>query len=166
MIYRVFRLVFFLCFSGGMAFAQTGSALLVRGNAWVSGLPGIGENAFPCFFGEYRPAGASADAVFSVYICREPLLFSQRLWQPRQGLPERGAVERREGGTLFVGFPPESSLSGEDHGGWTVLFCFPSEGFDDGTLNRFAAKWLERFHYFFSLVRHIADISFPAVVRF
>jgi hypothetical protein len=182
-MYRVFRPVFFLCLCGiwGTAFAQSGSAVLVRGNAWVSGLPGIGENAFPCFFGDYRITGADAPAntaaspdtnvsanagapLFSVYICRESLHFSERLWQTRPGFPGRGAVQRREGGSLFVCFPSDSGLSSGD--GWTVMFRFPSEGFDGPALDRFAAVWLERFRYFFSLARGISDISFPAVVNF
>ncbi|MDR1288114.1 MAG: hypothetical protein LBK08_10935 [Treponema sp.] len=177
-MYRVFRPIFFLCLCGiwGTAFAQNTSAVLVRGNAWVSGLPGIGENAFPCFFGDYRIAGAAASAntaasadtnvsanggapLFSVYICREALVFSERLWQMRPGFPGRGAVQRREDGSLFVCFPSESGF-------WTVMFRFPSEGFDGPALDRFAAVWLERFRYFFSLAKGISDISFPAVVNF
>jgi hypothetical protein len=176
-MYRVFRPVFFLCLFGiwGTAFAQSGSAVLVRGNAWISGLPGIGENAFPCFFGDYRLAGVSLGAeedasldtgasLFSVYISRESLLFSERLWQSREGFSGRGAVQRREGGSLFVCLPAEGLLS--SGAGWTIMFRFPSEGFDDPTLERFAAAWLRRFSYFFSLVKGISDISFPAVVNF
>jgi hypothetical protein len=167
MICRKFSLVFVFClFTGVFAFAQNGSALLVRGNAWITGLPGIEENAFPCFFGDYRLGGLdSGSAAFSVYICREPLLFDRRVWLSREGLPGQ-AVQRGDGDVLFIGLPEEALLSAETGGGWTILFRFSENKPGDEAINRLIGAWMTRFRYFFSLVKGISDISLPAVVNF
>jgi hypothetical protein len=167
MICRRFSLIFFLCLCTGIfAFAQNRSALLIRGNTWITGLPGIEENAFSCFYGDYRLAGLdSGTAVFSVYICREPLLFDGQIWQSRAGLTGR-AVQRSDGEDLFIGLPVETGLPLGAGGGWTILFRFSGDKPGDETINRLVGEWAAKFRYFFSLVKTISDVSLPAVVNF
>jgi hypothetical protein len=167
MIHRTFSLVFVLClFTDALVFAQSRSALLVRGNAWITGLPGIEENAFPCFFGNYRLDGLdSGPAVFSVYICRETVLFDGRIWLSREGLPGP-AVQRADGEVLFIGLSPVSSGNPASAGGWTFLFRFSENKPGDEAINRLIDAWTARFRYFFSLVKSISDVSLPAVVNF
>jgi hypothetical protein len=139
------------------AFAQEESAFLVRGNFWVTGFPGIEENAFSCFSGEYSLSGGGG---FSVSLCRDLIPFSARDWQSRPGAEYR-AIQRIRGDTLYVCLPPEGNGSG-----WNVMFQFPMPAPDDGAVDRLTAVWMRRFLYFFSLIKNISDISLPAVVTY
>ena len=151
----------------GAGAQNAGQAILVRGNGWVMGISGLGDNVFPALTGQYRleraegewsPAGTSA---FSVWLTAEPLVFSEGIWQPRNGLP--GALERKGGEGRFVSLP----LSTE-RGAWTAIFLFHDGAVmpDDAGLNRLINAWTGRFLYYFSLVKILTDVSLPAVVPF
>jgi hypothetical protein len=161
----------------GTAAAQSAGrrgAILVRGNRWVTGVPGFGDNAFPALKGEYRlemsgPAGEDRPAEgrpaeapdFSIWLSAEPLVFSEGLWRPRSGVP--GALEREDGEGRYVSLP----LSG-DRGAWTAVFLFHGTQAppDDASLNRLLGAWTDRFLYYSSLVKIVTDVSMPAVVYF
>jgi hypothetical protein len=166
--YRFFLLILLIA-GAGRAAAQERTAFLVRGNGWSTGFPGIGANAFPVFFGDYRLEGAAlpADGVsFSVYICREFLVLDERLWRPRPELTGFGAVQRVEADTLLVAFgvPPDQR--------WTVLFRFAegeisdAGGLDSTVVNRLIRTWTNKFLYYYSLAKTDSDLSFPAVLNF
>ncbi|MDR2159347.1 MAG: hypothetical protein LBP23_04685 [Treponema sp.] len=146
---------------------NAGRAILIRGNEWVTGIPGFGDNVFPALAGQYRletaegnrpPAGTPA---FSIWLTVEPLMFSEGLWRPRNGLP--GAFERESEEGHFISLPLSA-----DRGAWTAVFLFHDDPVipDDAGLNRLINAWAGRFLYYFSLVKILTDVSMPAVVFF
>ncbi|MDR0876952.1 MAG: hypothetical protein LBN21_02780 [Treponema sp.] len=162
-----FLLCLFLAgFLTAAAAAQEHSAVMIKGNSWITGIPGFGANVFPAISAEYR----SGDTTFSIWVSGEPLVFSQAVWESRtlpRGSRLTGVMQRDNGGTLLVGFPLNSE---NETGAWTVLFQFPRRtadtGFDDAGADRLIAAWTSRFRYFMSLVKTASDISLPAVVTF
>jgi hypothetical protein len=184
-------LAMFLTMSGA---AQDRNAVMVRGNAWQTGIPGFGSNSFSALSGEYRldyPLGTvfsgsekvveaekttkalnedSEKAVFSVWISGEPLFFSQSLWQERPLLRGSGitqAAQRVSEGAFLIGF---LFSGGDEIGSWTVLFQFPrgigAAGLNEADANRLITAWISRFRYFLSLIKTSSDISLPAIVKF
>jgi hypothetical protein len=147
-------------------------AVLVRGNGWVSGISGFGDNAFPALSGEYRLEGAefpetagsakAGRAVFSVRTSRAPLFFSGE-WQSRPGA---GAVfQRFQGEDLLA-----ATVLEDNQGPWIVVFEFPGgiaeSGLGDTGFNRLVGAWSSRFLYFLSFIKTQGDVSLPAVVAF
>jgi hypothetical protein len=162
--------------------------VLARGNGWVSGIPGFGNNAFPALAGEYRLEGLARAAggggappkraVFSVHTSREPLFFSGPAaygqpgetedaggWQPRPGA---GNVFQRLRGDDFLAVLVLED--GPEQGSWTVIFEFPGGiealGMGNAGFNQFITAWSARFLYFLSLIKTPGDVSLPAVVNF
>jgi hypothetical protein len=150
----------------GAGAQNAGRAILVRGNGWVTGIPGFGDNAFPALTGQYRLETAeegrppAEGGGFSVWITAEHLVFPEG-WRPRNGLP--GALEQEGGEGRFVSLP-----LGAERGAWTAVFLFRAAAVipDDAGLNRFINAWVSRFLYYFSLVKIPTDVSLPAVVSF
>jgi hypothetical protein len=185
--------VFFLLLLTGAAVTAAGAqerrAVLVRGNVWVRGIPGFGNNVFPALFGEYRlefpgpgdsgaaPAAPAApqtggeaekrDQVFSIWLSGEPLHFAEGSWRPRGGLPGIAPMESRDGEALLFGF---SFSGGVNLGTWTAVFQFPrgleAAGLDESSANALAGRWTDRFLYFLSFIKNPADVSLPAVFAF
>jgi hypothetical protein len=185
-----FSLALFLTVSGA---AQERNAVMVRGNTWQTGIPGFGSNRFSALSGEYRldyPLGTvfsspekvaetenaaarnedSGNAVFSVWISAEPLVFSQSLWQARPLLLGSGitqAVQQVNEDAFLVGF---FFSGGNEIGSWTVLFQFPrgiaAAGLNEADANRLITAWISRFRYFLSLIKTSSDVSLPAIVKF
>jgi hypothetical protein len=153
-------------------YAAERGAVLTRGNGWVSGVPGFGDNAFPALSGEYRlegmetpEAGAKAGTTgFSVRTSRAPLFFSGD-WEPRSGI---NAVYQRFRGKDFLAAAVLDG--GPDLGAWTVIFEFPGgieeSGLGNAGFNRLIGVWSSKFLYFLSLIKTPGDVSLPAVVVF
>jgi hypothetical protein len=170
-----FRVLFFLCLFAGFtamaAGAQERRAVLVRGNTWVTGIPGFGNNAFPAISGAYRlefsaAAGEEGEPVVSVWLCREPLRFAEDAWQPWSG-SGLSVVQRREGEAQLLGV----SLSGGNNLGiWTAVFQFPrgieAAGLTGEAANALTGKWVDRVLYFLFLIKNPADVSLPAAFAF
>jgi hypothetical protein len=146
---------------------NTGRAILVRGNGWVTGISGLGDNVFPALAGQYRLETAEGDrspaetSAFSIWLTTEPLVFAEGTWQPRNGLP--GALERESGEGRFISLP----LSTE-RGAWTAVFLFHAGAVipDAAGINRLVNAWTDRFLYYVSLIKIPTDVSMPAVVSF
>ncbi|MDR2257874.1 MAG: hypothetical protein LBE14_01855 [Treponema sp.] len=149
--------------------AQERRAVLSRGNTWITGIPGFGNNVFPAVFGEYRlefsPSGPE-DAAVSVWLCGEPLHFAEGAWLPWNG-SGLSAVQRRDGDAWLLGF---SFSGGSGLGVWTAVFQFPrgiaAAGLDETSVNALINKWVERVLYFLFLIKSSADVSLPAAFAF
>jgi hypothetical protein len=171
---RILCRPFFVCFCllavlpAANAGAQERRAVLARGNAWVTGIPGFSNNAFPAISGEYRlefPAAAEEGEV-SVWLCGEPLRFTEDAWQPWSG-SGLSVVQRQEGEARLLGF---SFSGGVNQGTWTAVFEFPrgieAAGLDGESARALINAWLERFRYFLFFVQNPADVSLPAAFVF
>jgi hypothetical protein len=151
-------------------------AVLVRGNGWVTGIPGIARNAFPALLGVYRLEGlefqepeegaGTEKAVFWVYAGREPVVFSGD-WQRRPETGNNGVLQRLRGKDLLAATVIEA---GPVQGSWTVIFEFPGgildTGLESAGLGRLIEAWSSRFLYFVSFIKTPGDASLPAVVFF
>jgi hypothetical protein len=164
----------FLCLFAGFtvtgAGAQERRAVLSRGNAWVTGIPGFETNVFPAVFGAYRlefpsPGTEDGEGVL-VWLCGEPLYFAESAWQPWSG-SGFSVVQRREGDVLLLGF---SFSGGPSLGTWTAVFQFPqgieAAGLNRESVNALIYKWTERVRYFLFLIKNPADVSLPAAFTF
>ncbi|MDR2303241.1 MAG: hypothetical protein LBE10_01450 [Treponema sp.] len=152
---------FFLLTAAGLG-AQEQGAILVRGNIWSRGLPGIESNDFPVLHGEYslKTGEKRADMAFSVWICGEPLAFSRNGWQTRQGIQGYTAFQHREEETFFIAVPLQNN-----QGAYTAMFRFTGDE-TEALLNRLIRAWSSRFLYFLSSIKNASDISLPAVINF
>jgi hypothetical protein len=147
--------------------------VLTRGNGWVSGISGFGDNAFPALSGEYRREGLEAPdsaggakaerVVFSVCTSKASLFFSGE-WQSRPG-GGQAIFQRFQGEDLLAA----TVLEGEQDS-WTVIFEFPGgieeSGLGNTGFNRLVGAWSSRFLYFLSFIKNPGDVSLPAVVVF
>jgi hypothetical protein len=165
---------FLMIFSGieiNSVYSQTQSraAILLRGNEWVTGIPGFGENAFPAIFGAYRldeqgrePGYSSVEeAAFSVWVCHEALFFDDN-WQFLRdigGYPVHKYL-KNDNLSLVVSF--ESSTGRP----WDAVFIFARGIQDNSWLNQFIEAWIYRFLHFLSSAEMDEQLSLPAVVSY
>ena len=174
-----FKSLFLLIILAGLCIglpAQDRNAVMARGNIWINENPGFGTGTVSALFGEYfveNPGTRPGDKryMFTVRVCGEPRLLNESGWQSRPA--SVSLVQRREAGNLLIGHT-FSGIPGL--GVWAIIFCFPqpestnlpaASGIpDDLAINRLIIAWLERFRYFFSLVRFTSDMSLPAVISF
>jgi hypothetical protein len=178
------------------AAAVTGTAMLRRGNDWTKGIPGFGENIFPCFFGEYQ-LNLKSDAedsekektekTFSVRASKEPLLFSEENWQRLPPIRTAGETPLfpEDGGeepSAAEGYTAMRRLNDENYitalilnetvyrEVWRVFFQFPQdgEGFNLNTaqINRLIGEWVKWFLYFRASAQNPGELSFPAALVF
>lgn len=145
-------------------------AVLVRGNYWISGVPGFGVNGFAALTGDYRLlfpreelAGndqSGRETEFSVFLTDEPLFFS-REWQAKPGIGNFQAYQRGGEEGFLVAILPEDSP-------WTVVILFPHgiPELAENAMNQFFRAWTSRLSYFISLAKHTSEISLPAAVEF
>ena len=146
-------------------------AVLLKGNDWITGLPGFDINGFPALSGVYRLEGLdiadgsdTGERGFYVYVTRE-LLFIGEEWQPAN----TGSVayfERHEEEEFFAALILEDSQGGS----WTIVFHFPfglnAAGLDPDLFGAVFRNWTNRFQYFLFQINSPADLSLPAVVEF
>ena len=155
--------------------AHGSAAILVKGNGWVSGIPGFGTNAFRALAGAYRLDGADTaenavtgkDAAgnnFNVFVTGELLYFSGEWQAATAGNMQAYQLYGADG---FV-----EALILEDSKGVfrTVVFQVP-QGLDSGGITAFSFSrmlpaWAGKFLYFASQADSAAEISLPAVVEF
>jgi hypothetical protein len=175
-IFRFWNFLFFLClltaFAAPEARAQSRRAVLDRGNVWVTGIPGLGDNRLSALFGEYRleipvEAGESLpeDRRCRIWLTGEALPFTGD-WQLRTRISGTAVLQRQEGEDLLTGF---SLSGGPGLGSWAAVFLFPRgavAGLDDPGIDALMSRWLNRFLYFLSLIKTPSDLSFPAVFTF
>lgn len=142
-------------------------AILIKGNDWISGIPGFEENSFPTLSGEYRLRTGRTDGGnrFFVYLSSERLYFSAE-WQPGR---EIGNIQIFQRSTVY-GFMVAGVLD-DGHGVfWTAVFLFPLGREDlplsDDAFDQMLRAWFSKLLYFLSLARTPAEISVPAVVEF
>jgi hypothetical protein len=169
---------FLVFFAASGLEAQNRRAVLDRGNAWVTGIPGFGDNALSALYGEYRldlPAGNAApegegDAGgrrCRIWLSGESLSFSGNAWQARTRIDGVPVFQRRDGEALLAAF---AFSGGTGLGSWTAVFRFPqglaAAGLDDVGADALIGQWLNRFRYFLSLIKSPADLSLPAVIAF
>ncbi|MDR1278334.1 MAG: hypothetical protein LBK02_06260 [Treponema sp.] len=169
-----------LCFFAGFAAPQAGAqnrrAVLDRGNTWVRGIPGFGNNGVSALFGEYRlefPAGGEAGETETgeprcrIWLCGENLSFPEDSWQRRTQIAGVSILQKEEESARLFGF---SFSGGTALGVWTAVMQFPREtaaaGLDEPGINALIGRWLNRFLYFLSLIKSPADVSLPAVFTF
>jgi hypothetical protein len=157
------------------AAGETRRIVLVRGNEWVLGLPGLGENAFTALYGLYSSEidGSPEEApdprrgTFSVWLSREWLYFSEARWESRPGVSVYRTLQRYEGDTLLVAVFPEGRTGGD---GWTIFIQFSEDalaaGLNDRAVDRLIEVWTSRCLHFLSRTQTWADASLPAVVYF
>jgi hypothetical protein len=174
-------LVPLLCFLAGAglqsADAQARRAVLDEGNVWVTGIPGPGGGGFSALYGEYRldlPAGSAGGAGDTtqaprcrVWLTGESLSLGGASWQPRTRIAGVPVFQRQDGEDLLAAF---AFSGGPGLGAWTAVFQFPrglaAAGLDDPGANALLGRWLNRFLYFFPLIKAPADLSLPAVIAF
>lgn len=150
---------------------QAGRAVLVRGTARTSGVPGFGHNAFPALSGAYlyqragfsaaglSAAGLSAagqpDSV-AIWYTIVPLLIAPP-WSAATcpGMPAEyrtyTAPTAQEGATLWL-------LSSDR---FSLIVAMPSSMMEPC---RFLAVFAERFSFFLRYSERPEDISFPATL--
>lgn len=172
-----------LCLLLACAAAQRGGAqtpdraVLIRGNERVTGIPGLGENAFAALYGEYAlereaaapraEAGQHDAARFSVWLFSVPLVLPGGDWKP---WPEdRGlrASQKSEADALLLAMLVEDP--GPRGGFRGLLFRFPQEAqgaLGTGSLSRLIRAWVHRFRYFLAPGVGENQISFPGVLKF
>jgi hypothetical protein len=157
--------------------ADSRRVILVKGNEWVFGLPGLGENAFTALYGLYSsesddspeesPAPDQRRGTLSVWLSREWLYFSDARWEIRPDVSAYRVLQRYEGDTLIVAVFPEGRTAGDD---WTIFIQFPERGaaagLNDRAVNRLIEAWTSRCLHFLSRAETKADVSLPAVVFF
>jgi hypothetical protein len=172
-----------------MAAASRG-AILIRGNEWLTGLPGFPANAFAALYGEYRiefpgdalPAGSGFEGTdtgeprmaalsfieappdFYVWLSKENLYLPQDLWETRADIAGYTVRQRNEGDSLLAALAIDG---GTDRDSWTLLFQLPRPaGLSPAETDLLIRTWTSRFRYFLSLAATPADVSLPAVVNF
>jgi hypothetical protein len=140
---------------------QTGRAVLVRGTARTSGVPGFGHNALPALSGAYlyQRAGLSAagqpDSV-AVWYTTVPLLIAPP-WSAATcpGMPAEyrtyTAPSAQEGATLWL-------LSSAR---FALVIAMPPQVTEPC---RFLSVFAERFEFFLRYSERPEDISFPATL--
>jgi hypothetical protein len=157
--------------------AQARRAVLDRGNVWVTGIPGLGDRGFSALFGEYRldlPAGNAAAAGEAareprcgIWLTGESLSLGGDSWRPRTRIAGVPVFQRQDGEALLAAF---TFSGGPGLGSWTAVFRFPqglpAAGLDDPGADALLDRWLNRFLYFFPLIKTPADLSLPAVFTF
>ena len=146
-------------------------AVLLKGNDWISGIPGFDINGFSALSGVYRLEGlAAADSTdtgergFYVYVTRE-LLFMGEEWLP----VNTGTItsfERSEEDEFFTVGIMEDSQGGS----WSIVFHFPfglkAAGLSHDLFIVIFRNWINRFQYFLFQINSPSDLSLPAVVEF
>lgn len=145
--------------------AQGRAAIMIRGNNWVSGVPGLGTNVFSALAGDYRLEGPNAGGShFSAYATGTLLYLSDEWKGPEAG---SSALYRKAGdeGEIIT------SVLEDSHGNlWTVIFVFPRGlegcGLDTRSFNMLFGAWTNRLLYYISQAAAIEEISLPAVVDF
>ncbi|MDR1100059.1 MAG: hypothetical protein LBL28_06215 [Treponema sp.] len=175
---RAWGIILCLCFFAGFTVPRAGAqdrrAVLDRGNIWVRGIPGLGNNVLPALFGEYRlelSAGEDAGEAETgeprcrIWLCGEALTFPGDSWQRRTQIAGVPIVQKEEESARLLGF---SFSGGTALGVWTAVMQFPPEtaGLDEPGINALIGRWLNRFLYFLSLIKSPADVSLPAVFTF
>ena len=138
------------------------AVVLVRGNNWVSGIPGLGTNVFSALNGDYRLEGA--EGIFSVYLTGARLYFSDEWQQSAAGNIQFYQHTAEEGLIVMAVLEDSSSVI------WTVIFLFPGGleecGLDARTFNLMCGAWTSRLLYYISQANTTSEISLPAVVEF
>ena len=146
---------------------QSRVAILIRGNEWISGIPGLKDNSFSALTGIYRirAAGTGESKAFSVYLSSEPIFFNNE-WQLRSGT---GSVQVHQLSTS-EGFIAAATLDDGKGTVWTAVFVFPlgleSSALSNEDFNQMLRVWSNRLLYFLSLAKTTGEISIPAVVEF
>jgi hypothetical protein len=153
----------------GPAAAAERRVVLIRGNAWVTGIPGFGENALSALLGEYRidegGTGEAAARLFRVWLSREPLYFAEPLWQNRNGTPASRVLQQIQGDRLLAAVRIDG---GPEQGEWIAVFQFSTANFAAGAgeIDPLIGAYITRFLYFLSLTHDISELSLPAIVTF
>ena len=144
--------------------------ILCKGNNWIAGVSGFGENCFSALSGGYRLEGPdrigdSPDVDFQVDVTREPLYFSGE-WQPR---PAAGNVSVYQCAGED-GFCVAVIMEDSDGIHWAAVFRFPNgleeAGLSEAVFSQMLRAWTGRFLYFLSLSKDNSDLSLPAVLDF
>jgi hypothetical protein len=133
--------------------------ILEKGNFWVTGIPGFGENALPALSGVYGivPLDGTASAGFSVWLCRETLYYND--WVPRAGAEDFRALEKPGRNSLLVAVPLNET--------WTGIFSFPdAQDLSRNDIDRIIGIYRSRALYFLALANSSSDISLPAQADF
>jgi hypothetical protein len=133
--------------SAGAASTQGNQLVLERGNRWIAGIPGFGENALRAFTGEYRIPGKTE--LVQIWLTREPLYYEN--WERQDNA---AAVLYKSDTPGFTIIDPE--------GIWTVIIYLPPD-FDRDTENRILNACIERFSAISTPAR---DMSFPAMIPY
>ena len=87
--------------------------VLERGNYWIAGIPGFGENALSAFFGEYRIPDSKETV--KVWLTREFIYYNN--WTRRSSMSAIRVEEKMENTGLITASP----LNEE----WTIMIQFP-----------------------------------------
>ena len=160
--------------------AAGNEVVLIRGNYWITGIPGFGANGFSALSGEYRfqPAGGVAtspgnitsygsgrEGDFLVYVTRDVLYFSGE-WQNRPGTGN-SKVYQRSG---EEGFLAAAILDDSRENSWVAILRFPKglegAGINGDVFDKLLRAWTTRLLYFLSLSKTPGDVSLPAVLDF
>jgi len=157
-------------------------AVLLRGNYWITGIPGFGVNGFSALTGEYRflPAGginsktsrgnissgeSGREGDFLAYVTRDALFFSGE-WQSMPGTGN-GKVYQRSGDE---GFLSAVILDDGRENSWVAILRFPQglegAGITTDVFNTMFRTWTSRLLYFLSLSKTPGDVSLPAALDF
>jgi hypothetical protein len=121
--------------------------VLERGNRWIAGIPGFGENALRSFTGEYRISGKTELA--QIWLTRELLYFAG--WERQDNTAP----------AIYTSTAPGFTVIDPD-GIWTVMVYLPPD-LDTGTESRILSACIGTFSNISTPAR---DMSLPAIIQY
>lgn len=166
---KIVKLLLAVSLIGGPVFAVPPTfrgAFLSQGTELRQGLPGLGQNAIPAWFGEYRCTIPGGPPSFLVWATNEGLYFSPQEWENRTWGTLRGLEKNDPRGKLVVVSTPNGFVGGQ----WNVFFLIPPQKTSDflgiSVENVFFRAYLDRFTYFLGNIKTVSDVSLPALIEF
>lgn len=151
-------------------------AFLSRGTELRRGLPGLGENAIPAWYGEYRSTSPNGPSSFYVWATNEGLYLSPQEWKNRTWGTLRGLEKSDPRGRLIVLPTPNGFVGGQ----WNIFFLMPPQqtpvsqespqrvpaSLGPSGENVLFPAYLDRFIYFLGNAKTVSDVSLPALIEF
>ena len=152
-----------LCLQGSVwAEALSGTAVLVEGTVSGEGLPGFATNRIPAITGKYKVTGGATVQVWGV---TEPLLFDSAIWTAKKSGKDQVwytvSADKRQVWCIARTLPMREELTAKSK--WTFMISVGSDVSESASL-QFLDAFVARTEFFFSSVKRIQDLSFPATI--
>jgi len=159
----MFIFTMMLCLSENVwAEALSGTAVLVEGTVSGEGLPCFATNRISAITGKYKATGGATVQVWGV---TEPLLFNPAIWTAKLSGKDQVwyavSADKRQVWCIVRTLPMREELISKSK--WTFMISVDSD-VSEGVSLRFLDAFVSRTEFFFSSVKRIQDLSFPATV--